>query len=86
MENEDDNENALTILGNEVEDAIWPILIGSTVFRRFRRRRCRREGYVSREDKTAKRINSPYRLCTHRRPSKNIFRSSLTSVVPKRVD
>ena len=83
MENEDENENALTSLGNEVEDAISLV---AEVFRRFRRRRCRREGYVSREDKRAKRINSPYRLCTHRRPSKNIFRSSLTSVVPKRVD
>ena len=86
MENEDENENALTILGNEVEDAIWPILVAGTVFRRFRRRRCRREGYVSRGDKRAKRINPPYRLCTNRNPSKNILRSSLTSVVPKRVD
>ena len=42
MENEDENENALTIPGNEVDDPIWPILIGRTVFRRFRRRRCRR--------------------------------------------
>jgi len=86
VENEDENENALTILGNEVEDPIWPILIGRTVFRRFRRRRGRYVGYVSREDKRGKRINPPYRLCTHRNPFKNIFRSSLTSVVPKRVD
>ena len=86
MENEDENENALTILGNEVDDPIRPILIGRTVFRRFRRRRYRRGGYLSREDKRAKRINPPYRLCTHCNPSKNIFRSSLTSVVPKRVD
>ena len=43
-------------------------------------------GYVSREDKRAKRINPPYRLYNHRNPSKNIFRSSLTSVVPKRVN
>ena len=42
MENEDENENALTIRGNEVEDPIWPILIGRTVFRRFRCRRGRR--------------------------------------------
>ena len=42
--------------------------------------------YQLREDKRAKRINPPYRLYTHRNPSKNIFRSSLTSVVPKRVN
>ena len=45
VENEDENENALTNQGNEVEDPIWPILIGRTVFRRFRRRRGRRGGW-----------------------------------------
>ena len=73
MEKEDENENALTIRGIEGEDPIWPILIGRIVFRRFRWRRGRHGGYVSREDKRAKRINPPYRLYTHRNPPKNIF-------------
>ena len=32
----------------------------------------------AREDKGAKRINPPYRPSTHRNPSEDIFRSSLT--------
>jgi len=43
-ENEDDNENALINPGKEVEDPIWPLLIGRAVFRRFRRRRRGRRG------------------------------------------
>ena len=41
-ENEDENKNALIKPGNEVEDPIWPLLIGRAVFGRFRRRRGRR--------------------------------------------
>ena len=44
-ENEDENKNALIKPGNEVEDPIWPLLIGRAVFRRFRRRRGRRGGW-----------------------------------------
>ena len=39
----------------------------------------------TREDK-AQRMNPPYRPYTHRNRSKDIFRSSLRSVVPKRVE
>ena len=36
VEKEDENENTLTNQANEVEEPIWPILIGRAVFRRFR--------------------------------------------------
>ena len=42
VENQDENENALINPGNEVEDPVWPVLIGRTVFRAIRRRRRRR--------------------------------------------
>jgi len=44
-ENEDENENTLINPGNEVEDPIWPLLIGRAVFRSFRRRRGQRGGW-----------------------------------------